>query len=238
MQKILAAVVALSMVASAQAATLVWTSAEPTWNPTEVINTGNVLAVARFAPKTVNGVSFVQAENDYSTSVNTAGGVTLTAGFGNDGYGGGYYQTLTGGGALSAYQSFASIPENSYFDAAVTLTYSGLTTGNTYTVQMWISPWGSGTNYGPSVDGYNASNSYTSTVFTTDSGPGYRPTLFQTTFVADGESQVIQVASGPNNYNAGAQVGAISLTSVPEPATMGMLVLGGMAALIRRRNRG
>jgi hypothetical protein len=76
---------------------------------------------------------------------------------------------------------------------------------------------------------------------TVDPGAPYEWDVFSRTYDAAsltghlGESLRIRVGWGPAAGGSQSQLDMVSLTAIPEPATLSLMVLGGLAMLRRRR---
>jgi len=94
-----------------------------------------------------------------------------------------------------------------------------VTTGQKYRVQMLGVAYEGAANFDVNVAG---------AVDNISAAAGDHPYLYTTTFTATGSTATIAVGDT-------GMVGSIIMTPVPEPATMSLLALGGVSALIRRR---
>lgn len=204
--------------ATSQAAVIVWgspTTLSDYTSPdvTAVDTTGTLLAAKKFgagsADYTVNGVSFLAAEANISISV---GGFT------------GSY-TVVGGNTLATMLSTLNFAP----DSPQTLTLSGLTNGQAYSLQVFTPIWNNA-NFPLTLTAGNTvtlANGFTGTSTPSQYVIG--------NFIADSTSQTIALTSPTATYYT---ISAAQVRVIPEPSTYAMF-LGALAALalLRRRRR-
>lgn len=136
------------------------------------------------------------------------------------------YQTLLSSANYNASDDWSTI-------SPLVLTLTGLTVGQKYLFQSWtndsdLSDWGRSQNVQS-----GGATSDTVDFNTTDIDGGVGQYLIGT-FTADATSQVITYIGLDENVHC-AEVGAFQLRSIPEPASLGLLALGGLALWRRRR---
>ena len=216
---------------SADAATITWGSATTISGTTDVNTEGTLFAASSFGSNsvTVNGVTFdAWSPVPSGTAGVTSGNFTLL-------------QPDTGFAILNAfgssappvsglpteYQNLLSDSIYSFGPGSSTVTVSGLTNGQEYSIQFWANDSRAAISATQTVDG----NTLDVNTTNADGGVGQ---WISGTFTADGTSQNFNVSSGSNNYYS-----AIQVRAVPEPSSLaGLGVIGiGLAAVIRRRLR-
>ena len=216
---------------SADAATITWGSATTISGTTDVNTEGTLFAASSFGSNsvTVNGVTFdAWSPVPSGTAGVTSGNFTLL-------------QPDTGFAILNAFGSsappFSGLPTEyqnllsdsiySFGPGSSTVTVSGLTNGQEYSIQFWANDSRAAISATQTVDG----NTLDVNTTNADGGVGQ---WISGTFTADGTSQNFNVSSGSNNYYS-----AIQVRAVPEPSSLaGLGVIGiGLAAVIRRRLR-
>ncbi len=139
------------------------------------------------------------------------------------GNGGGYYHVSNG---ASLHYMLADHAWEAGTSTVFTLDVRGTFSGNTLTVQLDIAKQGGGKDY----SSYNIpipNGTYTSwTTFSKDLGPfAFTPTSWD-------QSSITQMpGSGAGGYDLD------NYGFVPEPASLSLLGIGGVLALIRRRKR-
>ena len=217
---------------SADAAPITWGAATTISGTTDVNTVGTLYAASSFgsAPVTVNGVTFAAwSPVPSGTAGVSSGDFTL-------------FQTNTGfaiyplfGSGASPFSGLAAdyqslLGEGIYGlggGGSSTVTVSGLTIGQEYSIQFWANDSRAAISATQTVDG----NTLDVNTTNADGGVGQ---WISGTFTADGTSQNFNVSSGSNNYYS-----AIQVRAVPEPSSLaGLGVVGaGLAAVIRRRLR-
>ncbi len=175
----------------------------------------------------VNGVSFT-----VSTSNSNIPGVTTTMKIENGnthGTGLNSYLSLFTGSPYLADASSGGAP----------ITFSGLTPGQTYQLQIWAPYYGGGNNLRvsdtiPTLSGghYNSANQ--SPTLLSGTVGGATPQYALGTFTAVGTTQNLYWYGDLNNYGV---LGAFQLRAVPEPSTIALLAVGTLAMIMRRRFR-
>jgi len=233
----LIAAAACALSATAHAAAISWSTPTNISGDSDVITTGTLVAARNFSQTqvttTVNGVFF--DIYPIPNGANAIVGITGVASFGfsnlessDTAYGSASapfsslsapYQTLLGSGAGSSS------------GATLTLTLLSLTNGTPYLFQWWTND--SDLNYG----GLNSTTATATNAVTLDENTtnaiGGTGQWVSGTFTATGTTQAI-FFSGPRP-----EINGFQLRAVPEPSTLALLALGGLAfgALAVRRRR-
>jgi hypothetical protein len=128
---------------------------------------------------------------------------------------------------------------------------SHLLPGHTYQIQIWAPYWNGlfvtrFDNIAPSASWtYPYSHAGTSPVIDANESPslntGTTTNLAQYvlgTFIADGDgTENIYYYGGDTPFNSGGLIGAMQIREVPEPTTVALLALGGLALVVRIRIR-
>jgi len=219
------AVISLGGLASSHATTVIWNPAQNITSASDVLTTGTFdraysFQVSPGSDLSVNGVTFtsVSTPSDSGVASITVGNTTIAS-------------TTTfaslNNSANSMTGDYNTLNLNAVYAQAgqLNLTLGGLTNGQEYRVQLWVSytPGGGKTQTITSGNpvSINSNNGLT--------GAGQ---FVVGTFTADGSSQVFNISTG-DNYPL---LNAVSLYAIPEPSTYAM-VLGGLLnlSLIRRR---
>lgn len=143
-------------------------------------------------------------------------------------FGGG--STAANGSYLAAFNGGDSPP-----GGTLSQTFTGTVLGTTYTVS-----YDYGTNSGaPQTLEATVFGADGTTVLGTDSALGNSNTLITNTFtfVADGSQATLQFLDSPTNSSGSLDgiLDNVSVVAVPEPASVALLSLGGIALLARRR---
>jgi hypothetical protein len=227
---VLAAAVLFPSIPSAVAAPITWgTPTTVSGSGSQVVTTGTLFGAWTQAGNfnvTVNGVTFIASNSTtgFKASVgsNNSGGSPAGTGLSST------YATLLVGRAFTGNGSF---------------TFSGLTPGQQYLIQVWSNASQS-VSYMTGTTNLLANATGTAQVTLdmnntgTTNGVGQFVTGYFTA-ESSGTQIVRSVRSGPNPNNAGALVNAIQIRAVPEPSTLAMAALGigGAWAIIRRRSR-
>jgi len=256
------AVLMLAGAGISNAATITWQAPTTIVGDSDVDTTGTLVRALNFnhtnldatevggESSTVNGVTFADVSPTATVSWSSgagAGDITLTVTSG--GTLGGAYDGFNNAAAPYAglSNSYKSLLTSAVFKSPgtnVTANYTlqGLTAGTPYIVQFWLND--SRSNFGgtPGVLPWLATNTFTAgnvsgevDVNATDVGGGVGQYLIGT-FTADAATQVISVASTGSNTR-GIQLNGYQLREVPEPATLGLLALGGLMIAFRGRGR-
>jgi hypothetical protein len=217
----------LCVVCISNGATISWSKADFT-NASQIVNTGTIAAynLGLGVDVTVNGVTFV----------GDADGTLDDTHFqysSNGAYGGAYYQPwyyaggsiagLSDSDAASLLGSF--VQDSTYYDAdAARMTLKNLTVGKSYEVQTLV-VWNTAPDADIVFDGI---------LPVTYTGWGVKAQLVSGTFTADATQQVFTagyIGWGGNTYS---NLNAVSISEVPEPATLALLLAGGLAIFKRR----
>ena len=232
------AVISLACLASSHAAVITWGTAQNITGDSDVSTLGTFNRAYSFdvSSATVNGVTFspfsAQANDTqlFSTGVNPGGYATAFGGGGSDPWNilSASYKTLLAQGLY-----------NDVDYARPTITLNNLSIGTQYQIQIWVND---SRNIQPAFN--RAISFYSGATPGTDNSPVMQYNVgnaggglgqFATgTFTADGTSITL---SADNYISGGAQINALQLSVIPEPATYA-LVLGGilpLLALLRRR---
>jgi hypothetical protein len=134
----------------------------------------------------------------------------------------------------------------SYLDAASAPTHpsviSGLSDGQQYKIQIWVPIWNADwtIKLGDTSNGTNFGNAYTSPDVHDSLSYATPPANTQTqyifgTFTAVGSTQnLYQFAQVVGGYTG---ISAFELRAVPEPSTVALLALGGLAFVLRSKFR-
>lgn len=220
----------LALSSSAQSAVITWGSAMTfTGNATQVSNAYPSFAaeslynVANSNNSTVNGVVFQNSANIVIGRQDTqAPGTTGVSA---------YQDILTVGG----YTSNADAASGTF-----KITISGLTANSTYQVQVWTPFWADSafsTRFSASLpDGATNSNAINQSPTLLLGNGGQQPQFVIGTFTADAATQNISYY-GDSGYGV---VGAVAVSTVPEPSVVAMLAFGGivLVCLLARRRTG
>ena len=198
------------------------------------------------ADVTVNGVAFI-ATNTGNT-LTGAGGESITINGGSDN------EDAFGDGDFSNNGNIFHLIRGATF-SVTSITLGGLQIGNTYQIQSFNHD-GRGSRHNQFITGYDGSTaapvgqSQLSNFDNTDDGTGNPIGGARVgdsiigTFVADSASQVINIFGSNNGgvswaaANSQSQINAVQLRTiavVPEPSSIALLGLGGLALIMRRR---
>lgn len=216
---------------SANAAVITWGAATTISGTSDVNTAGTLYAASSFGSTsvTVNGVTFAAWSPAPSGNNPQTNGV-FTLNNGATGYG----QFNAFGSASAPFSGLPTEYKDLLSDAIVSfaggsplVTISGLTSGQTYSIQFWgnESRGGQSTRT-QTVDGITLD-------LNTSNAEGGVGQWISGTFTADAATQSFTVAANDTYYNA------IQVRVVPEPSSIaGLGVLGaGVAAFVRRRLR-
>ena len=220
----------------AEAANITWSApVYETGDPSDVLTTGTLVGAAKAGGSvTLNGVTFV-GQQSYSGGTISFGSTPISVSGMDNPYAA--YGATSGSWNLNYRQLVAGA---AYGYETPTITLSGLTAGNGYTVQIFQPVWDF--NY-PTIYTGGANSSAQVSISGADAGAGSSPApqYIIGTFVASGATQAITLSSptAPKMFDA-IQVRQTEVVApVPEPATWGVMLVGfGMTgAAIRRRSR-
>lgn len=210
-------------VCSLHAASFLWNSAQNILGDTDVNTQGTLFEAANVggANTTVNGVTFA-AFTTSSTHFSLAGTNSTFNGYGSVNA---PFSTLS-----APYQSLLSTGNFGSGNSVMTLTISGLTINQSYLFQFWIND-SRQAFVGQAVTATTGATSVTADADTIDLEGG-RGQYATGTFVADATSQDV---SFQGSASGGTLENAFQLRSVPEPASVALLVAGGALLFARRR---
>ena len=207
---------------TANAATVTWGSVETITGGSNIQSAGVTdLAGANFGRTTgtttiVNNgsvdIEFKSLNSGQNVTLSNGVNVAAASAWGNWGGNGGI--SGVGGTFETVLDYNLGIEEGNPLSATITL--SGLTNGTQYQIQFFADSTGSNTQ---KISGSDSMNSLTGKFVTG-------------TFTADATSQVLTVTYTDNNF---AVANALTIGVIPEPATLGLLALGGLAMLKRKR---
>ena len=227
----------LGLSSAASAAAITFGAAQNDTADTDVSTTGTLVAAYSVSGPavTVNTVPF--AAFPVSGASATNGNTTVATSTGTITNPGSAYGTPSSSSMSTNYKSILSA--GSFEDFApsptFTITFSGLTLGQQYKVQLWVNdsrgPAAGGFRTG-TLSGPGASNSVTLAydVGNVSNGAGQ---YALGTFTADAASQTVTF-TGTSSQND-TQINAFQLRSIPEPTSLGLLGVGGLGLLARRR---
>lgn len=196
---------------------------------------------------TVNGVTFAEVNEVDVAAGYTDNGVTTTHSNARS------TGTAFGDGSFSNNANIQNLLRGAVFDAA-TITLSGLTIGDTYTMQIFTNDartsgtrdnlWQTGFSDGTQsfADSLTAGTHGFSHLNNRDSGTLTGETSGDSiigTFIADATNQSFDHQGTRDGFtsNSGGQgqINAFQLRVIPEPSSTALLGLGGLALLLRRR---
>jgi len=216
------AIAVLVMGGTAHAAMVTWDLAQTITGASNIQSAGVTdLAGANFGRTTgtttiVNNgsvdIEFKSLNSGQNVTLSNGVNVAAASAWGNWGGNGGI--SGVGGTFETVLDYNLGIEEGNPLSATITL--SGLTSGTQYQIQFFADSTGSNTQ---KISGSDSMNSLTGKFVTG-------------TFTADATSQVLTVTYTDNNF---AVANALTIGVIPEPATLGLLALGGLAMLKRKR---
>jgi len=217
-----AAIASLAMVNSASASAINWQTPHNISGASDVNTTGTTFGTwapaSGFAiPTTVNGVDFygVPDLSGFTTSFTTPAIV-----FGSPGTADANYNALLSNGTFS-------------FSTSATVGWSGMTVGNTYLVELWVSDTRTGIGVESRTETFSGSGSdlSSSVAFQTAAGAGQ---YIVGTFVADATgAETITINGNVVPQLNLMQVRDLGAPPLPEPATLSLFGLGALAMLRR-----
>ena len=231
-----AAVLTLGLTGSASAADITWGAAQDTTSSAanDIVNGGAVISAINGhtwsdsnpsvpAAVTLDGVLFTVPSSSVflGQAFNQAGG--LDGGTTGDAD---YDSLLDNWGIVNA----ATAPDVTGANANAVYSISGLTAGTSYFIQVWYTE--ERANFSTRAMTYGDNEAVENTVLVAGQGANGFGKYVIGTFTADGVTQDLRMqANGFGRSHAN----ALLVREVPEPATMTLLGLGGLAALRRRR---
>lgn len=214
------------------AAVITWNAPVQITSESDVITDGVLFQASNFGNssvtnQTINGVTF-EAAIRTGTTTETWGNVTLSptvaasANF--------LGSATTGSAAYNAMlaQTLWNVGQPSVF------TINGLTDGQNYMLQYWVNDSRSIGSLGSrSVTFQDDSGGMTSDAVLEHVGPtGNLGQYIVGTFTADGTSQVVNLVQSGSTEGV---LNAFQIRNIPEPASLGLLAIGGLLVGSRRR---
>lgn len=203
-------VVAVAAATQSEAATITWISQGVVTGPGDISLTGTLAGAVNVGAdntaRTINGVTFV-ADGTGPGGTVTTGGISFAMPYLNTVNAN--FWTLANPGGSAAYNAALDDARfNPVSGTDVTMTLSGLSSGQVYEVQLWYVDTRSG--LGARTSTWTAGNAIS---LDADGTPGPQWVIGQ--FTADATSQTI--VNGPQSGNGLDQLNMIQLRAVPEP---------------------
>jgi hypothetical protein len=175
------------------------------------------------APATINGVPFTKAGA-------TGAGYTYVVSSGTADVHPGNANTGVTGPGIGTLLTDMIYNGNNAAAGTATLTLTGLTPGTAYETRVYYRQWAAGDRTATvTFDGDAAANQQA-----TVNEDGVND-AFALVYKFTADSNQVAVTFAQNNFNQSWHVYGVTNEAVPEPATVGLLGIGAMAGLARRR---